>query len=289
MGGCNSCKSNYLESHKLTLEDGLFQDPAPKKIPKNALHTQSFTEFLADHLKGEFKGLPITFEPKVSTSLLQRLEAGERVNITGTVASSWKLKVAILTEYGLTTRVLFVDKSVMVSDIEKQIRNSLGQPNIEICLSYRNVRLINDDSLAEYCSPPYTKLVAVSCNTEFSKRFFQINFIVPWKVLTPGLNFEAVCSNNRCCAYEQIVYVHRGRGLFNLEGEQYQSYQCPACKEEVKLLTFGVAWCKYSYILNNDSHLSKSLTGDERTTNYTKLEDITVLNSHYAEVETLKL
>lgn len=289
MGGCSSCNPKFITNPKLCLEVGLFEDTKPKKIPVEALHLNSFASFLETNLKSEFKKLPIQFEPKLNSDLLRKIGAGEQIKITGTVKNSWKLKLAILTDHGTRPIVLFVSKGIAVSAVEKHIKKCLNQPEAPVYLTYRSVKLMSDDFLIEYCSPPYSKLIAVSCCITSSKLFSQIAYLVPWKVLVPGLNFEAICTNSHCCAYEQTVYIQRGRGCFNMEGEQYQSYHCPVCADEVKLISFGVTLCRYSYTLHSDATQIRSFSNNERSTQYSKLEEFSELHLRTAQLEALKL
>lgn len=288
MGGCNSCARQMLPQHKLTLEAGLFEMTSPV-LPLNVLHIQAFELFLKQNLKPEFQHLPMTFTPAITTFLLKRIAVGEYVKITGCVPDTWKLKIALLTDRGTMSTIIFVGKGITVAAVEKHITDCLKLSKEQVVLCYRNLRLNSEDFLMEYCCPPYSKLVAV-CNSNLrSVRLSQYSYISPWKILVPGLNFEAICVNSHCCAYEQIVYIQRGRGTFHLEDEQYQAYSCPVCCEDVRITSFGVAWSRYTYRVTSGTVMVRSTSGAERTTHYCKLEDISVLRLNTADLEAIKL
>jgi hypothetical protein len=237
----------------------------------------------------EFRSLPVEFEPRISSALLSKIKAGELVKIAGTVRNAWKVKVAVLTDNITQAKVTFVSNDITVAAIEQFVKDALGKPRAKVQLCFRSLELVKDDLLAEYCAPPYTKLIAI-CNSKLrSIRLSQLSYITPWRVLTPGLNYEAHCLNSNCSAYEQIVYCPRGRGLFHLEAEQFLSYVCPVCKEDVKLVSFGVAYCQYTYSLYVDCVASKSLSGAEKSFCYVRLELFAVLKLNSADLETRKL
>jgi hypothetical protein len=258
-------------------------------LPLSALHIQAFKRFLKQNLKAEFQHLPMTFTPAITTSLLERIAIGEYVKITGCVSDTWKIKIALLTDQRTISTIIFVGKGITVAAIEKHITDCLKLSKEQVVLCYRNLRLNREDFLMEYCCPPYSKLVAV-CNTNFrSVRLSQYSYISPWRILVPGLNFEALCVNSHCCAYEQVVYIQRGRGTFHLEDEQYQTYSCPVCCEDVRITSFGVAWSRFTCCLTSGTVMVKSTSGAERTTHFTKLEDITILSLNTADLEAIKL
>jgi hypothetical protein len=235
----------------------------------------------------EFRSLPVEFEPKISSALLSKVKAGEHVKIA-TVRNAWKVKVALLTDNVTHTMVVFVSKDITVAAIEQFVKYSLSKPKAKVQLCYRSLGLVKDDLLAEYCVPPYTKLIAI-CNSQLSSiRQSQLSYITPWRLLGPGLNYEALCVSSDCSAYEQIVYIARGRGHFHLEAEQFQSYVCPVGPHEVKLVSFGVAYCQYSYSLNAPSVSSKSLSGTEKSFCFVRLELFAVLELNTADLETAK-
>ena len=49
-----------------------------------------------------------------------------------------------------------------------------------------------------------------------------------YRVIIPGLNFDAKCSNSLCSAYMDSVTVQKGFGFFNVGKEIYMC-KCPSC------------------------------------------------------------
>ena len=90
-----------------------------------------------------------------------------------------------------------------------------------------------------------------------------------WNRIKKGLNFEGVCNNSNCEAYNYKVDCPIGLGDFNLL-ENICKIKCPMCSKYIELET--CSFCKCQYQIEG----TLSLSGEAKDIEETKTEWIRV-------------
>merc|ERR1711939_441297 len=70
-----------------------------------------------------------------------------------------------------------------------------------------------------------------------------------WRICYPGLNYEGTCSNPRCKAHRENVFIQRGYGTFNISEDPLDHRDCPECKQpcDEEPTTFWLNNCVWSW------------------------------------------
>ena len=69
-------------------------------------------------------------------------------------------------------------------------------------------------------------------------------FAPAWRIATPGLSIEGVCTNVGCTAYNQWVISNHGMGTFDLLEDEGEC-TCPMCHETITPVTCALNNCQW--------------------------------------------
>ena len=93
-----------------------------------------------------------------------------------------------------------------------------------------------------------------------------------WRVAGEGLNLEGVCKNRACKAYQEMVVMPQGLGVFDLITDcDATSCKCPCCGKFVQPTTCAFSDCMWKWVgLKGQSHAA-AIADHERTVTEAKL------------------
>ena len=70
-----------------------------------------------------------------------------------------------------------------------------------------------------------------------------------WRIISPGLCFEARCLNRKCEAFNKMVIINMGVSIiFEFGTSNENDIKCPMCKLYVKPKTFGFFKCSWQFV-----------------------------------------
>ncbi len=66
-----------------------------------------------------------------------------------------------------------------------------------------------------------------------------------WRIVTSGLNYEAVCQNSHCEAYTKKTWIQKGYGEFDVINDIFEGTVCPICRKPTQEpMNVGFLSCK---------------------------------------------
>jgi hypothetical protein len=238
MGTCQ-CKETDRRRHTVNLERGTFSEPSID-FSASSLEPQCITDLLVNKLKPELKKRSVAFVPPITPKLVENLRRGDVVNIGVFVKDTKKLRVKCFSQSKLETRILFEPSTFTISQVLQEL--SIG-PEAEVISEH--VSLPKDFEISRFPKSTVTLTILTEGKQDWLSRRVSSDLVI-WRVTGAGLNFEGECRNQDCCAFAQIVFMHRGIGSFTLhQDEAYQTNPCPLCSQETTLKSFGVSLCNY--------------------------------------------
>lgn len=159
------------------------------------------------------------------------------------------------------TITLVVNPRDTVKEIKEKIQQSVGFLSKNFVLTYQDESLKSDASLVN-CEisdgaiiiqgkKGVQEKIKVSFGFDFNqlqekeeKDFYKK--APPYRIVDRGLNLKGKCVNKECIANQQVVWIQKGMGTFDI-GEQAYISICPICKKTAENVNNLGFWdCIYS-------------------------------------------
>lgn len=117
---------------------------------------------------------------------------------------------------------------------------------VELCLAVTPGDLVEEDEKGE--REKNLGVLNFGFNSLEKQRQVNISNKGPfYKRVTFGLNLQGECGNDTCAAYQKVIFIQQGMGIFNIAQRKYKT-DCPACHQTVpfeKVNNLGFWNCKY--------------------------------------------
>lgn len=102
-------------------------------------------------------------------------------------------------------------------------------------------------------------------NTELERNFYK--GLPLWRSLKHGFSLKGRCQNKNCAAYNDVIYINKGYGSFDIARECFTS-RCPQCCQVSKNLLNCCFWCaSYEWsgcLKNGQTKAGKGSVGHEK-------------------------